>query len=213
MPRSPRLPPPRGSRRLGKRRRTLAAEVSRLRRERRTTATRRRTSLWASLGGLRETRALTPPALGGRRSTTWSGSVRPLPQQPPRTVTSVCVCVSCLRVFVLTTKCALDDASRERRSVCWLCSRRCVGFLQIVSPVLLPSRPYREGKAHRAPGNFETPREAAEAYDDLVRQLGLTRERSVNFVKNEGEVVRMGSLTKTCVSRGEKKKPKARWEV
>lgn len=68
-----------------------------------------------------------------------------------------------------------------------------------------PSRPYREGKAHRAPGNFETPREAAEAYDDLVRRLGLTRERSVNFVKNEGEVVRTGSLTKTCVSREKKK--------
>lgn len=72
-----------------------------------------------------------------------------------------------------------------------------------------PNRPYREGKAHRAPGNFETPREAAEAYDDLVRQLGLTRERSVNFVKNEGEVVWTGSLTKTCVSR-KNKKTKAR---
>ena len=45
------------------------------------------------------------------------------------------------------------------------------------------------GKAHRAPGNFETPQQAAEAYDDLVRQLTLTKERPVNFVKNEGETV------------------------
>eukprot|EP00740_Mantoniella_antarctica_P003156 CAMPEP_0181362788 /NCGR_PEP_ID=MMETSP1106-20121128/8265_1 /TAXON_ID=81844 /ORGANISM="Mantoniella antarctica, Strain SL-175" /LENGTH=164 /DNA_ID=CAMNT_0023476909 /DNA_START=261 /DNA_END=752 /DNA_ORIENTATION=- len=54
------------------------------------------------------------------------------------------------------------------------------------------ARPWRAqvnhmGKAHRAPGNFETPQQAAEAYDDLVRQLSLTKERPVNFVKNEGE--------------------------
>ena len=47
-------------------------------------------------------------------------------------------------------------------------------------------RPWRAqvnhaGKAYRAPGNFETPRQAAEAYDALVRSLGLQHRRAVNF--------------------------------
>jgi len=54
------------------------------------------------------------------------------------------------------------------------------------------TRPWRAqvnhmGKAHRAPGNFETPEEAAQAYDTLVRSLGLVKERPVNFPQ-EGEI-------------------------
>lgn len=55
------------------------------------------------------------------------------------------------------------------------------------------SRPWRAqvnhmGKAYRAPGNFETPRQAAEAYDALVRSLGLQHQRAVNFPTEAGEV-------------------------
>ena len=54
-------------------------------------------------------------------------------------------------------------------------------------------RPWRAqvnhaGKAYRAPGNFETPRQAAEAYDALVRSLGLQHRRAVNFPAERGEV-------------------------
>ena len=53
-------------------------------------------------------------------------------------------------------------------------------------------RPWRAqvnhaGKAYRAPGNFETPRQAAEAYDALVRSLGLQHRRAVNFPAERGE--------------------------
>eukprot|EP00227_Mantoniella_beaufortii_P017664 CAMPEP_0197586052 /NCGR_PEP_ID=MMETSP1326-20131121/8162_1 /TAXON_ID=1155430 /ORGANISM="Genus nov. species nov., Strain RCC2288" /LENGTH=173 /DNA_ID=CAMNT_0043150641 /DNA_START=95 /DNA_END=612 /DNA_ORIENTATION=- len=63
------------------------------------------------------------------------------------------------------------------------------------------TRPWRAqvnymGKAHRAPGNYETPPQAAEAYDDLVRKLNLQKERPVNFVKNEDETAFDRSSTK-----------------
>lgn len=72
-------------------------------------------------------------------------------------------------------------------------------------------RPWRAqvnhaGKAYRAPGSFSTAEDAARAYDELVRTLGLTGSKRVNFPQNDGERAYVRSDKKVGGKRASAKK-------
>ena len=65
------------------------------------------------------------------------------------------------------------------------------------------------GKAYRAPGSFSTAEDAARAYDKLVRTLGLTGSKRVNFPQNDGERAYVRSDKKRAGKRTSAKKVEA----
>ena len=76
----------------------------------------------------------------------------------------------------------------ERRNVRYLQTHKFVGITRRMegdkrSCALRPWRAQvnHAGKAYRAPGSFSTAEDAARAYDELVRTLGLTGSKRVNF--------------------------------
>ena len=82
----------------------------------------------------------------------------------------------------------------ERRNVRYLQTHKFVGITRRLegdkrSCALRPWRAQvnHAGKAYRAPGSFSTAEDAARAYDELVRTLGLTGSNRVNFPQNDGE--------------------------
>ena len=82
----------------------------------------------------------------------------------------------------------------ERRNVRYLQTHQFVGITRRMegdkrSCALRPWRAQvnHAGKAYRAPGSFSTAEDAARAYDELVRTLGLTGSKRVNFPQSDGE--------------------------
>ena len=82
----------------------------------------------------------------------------------------------------------------ERRNVRYLQTHKFVGITRRMegdkrSCALRPWRAQvnHAGKAYRAPGSFSTAEDAARAYDELVRTLGLTGSKRVNFPQSDGE--------------------------
>ncbi len=101
----------------------------------------------------------------------------------------------------------------ERRNVRYLQTHQFVGITRRMegdkrSCALRPWRAQvnHTGKAYRAPGSFSTAEDAARAYDKLVRTLGLTGSKRVNFPQNDGERAYVRSDKKTGGKRTSAKK-------
>uniref|UniRef100_A0A7S0PLS4 AP2/ERF domain-containing protein n=1 Tax=Micromonas pusilla TaxID=38833 RepID=A0A7S0PLS4_MICPS len=101
----------------------------------------------------------------------------------------------------------------ERRNVRYLQTHKFVGITRRLegdkrSCALRPWRAQvnHAGKAYRAPGSFSTAEDAARAYDELVRTLGLTGSKRVNFPQNDGERAYVRSDKKVGGKRASAKK-------